>query len=590
MDRRFSITLPPGVVKNDSAFAAKGRYIDSSFVRSFQGKMQKWGGWGNLNDVAFTEPARGGLVWNNFAGFTFAAFGTANKLWVVVNGIKYDITPQNLPAGLINTATTDSGWGAAGWGESPWGGSYTSYAGQGSFPRVWTLDRWGQNMVCCPRGGPVYYWEADFDQLGVTSSGNLNGTTTVSGLTNDTAISAGMRVTGTGIPANTFVVSVNTGAHTMVISNAATTTATVTLTFNMPAVALSTLTADAQLPSVALGIFVTDDRHLVVFGAAQSPNAYDPLNVAWCNREDFLTWTPSTTNTAGAIRCESGNQIMGAVKVFGGRLILTDLSAHPFTFVGGDDIFGLDRVGSQGGAIGPLAMAEMDGVGYWMGFGAHYRYNGRVEKMPCDVHRDVFENLSLLQAYKICAGTIRQFSEVIWFWTDLASLENNRAHAINVADMTWTPHSAVGLTTLSRTTWIDSNALFKTPLGTDGVNFKIYQHEAGTTADGSPISYLLETGELELVPEEGTIQATEAFLRLKKIVPDFAYVTGAHALTVIARGNPDNIVEKGPYTISSGNMFNPKARGSKFRFRYEGTGNMRLGDQVAWGAPDGGRA
>ena len=437
----------------------------------------------------------------------------------------------------------------------------------------------------------MYTWEYDTgDTVGRTMTGTTNTSTTVSSLSAAANVLVGARVTGTDIPANTFVVSVNVGAGTMVISSAATGSHSgVALQFDMPAVPLSGKTADTLLPSAVLGVLVTDDRHLVAYGAAQSPTTYDALNIAWCNREDYTVWPPTTLNTAGAIRCESGNQIMSMIRVFGGYLALTDLSAHPFTFVGGDDIFGLDRIGSQSGAIGPQAAVEMDGVGYWMGDGAHYSYNGRVNKMPCDVQRYVFDNINRDQTYKIVAGTNRAYNELIFFWPDLTDQENRQYHAVNLSDSTWVK-SNPDFGVLSRTTWIDANALFKTPIGTDGINFMIYQHDAGTTADGEAITYLLDSGEIELQDENGTFTG-DRFTRLKKVVPDFAYATGQHQLTIYARGYPyETPVTKGPYDMvvaDNALRFNVKARGRSFRFRMSGTGNMRLGDSQAYGAPDG---
>ena len=42
----------------------------------------------------------------------------------------------------------------------------------------------------------------------------------------------------------------------------------------------------------------------------------------------------------------------------------------------------------------------------------------------------------------------------------------------------------------SRTTWIDANALTKEPLAVDGNTYELFRQEAGTTANGAPISYL----------------------------------------------------------------------------------------------------
>jgi hypothetical protein len=594
MDAPFAIAMQPGIVTNDSSYSSTGRYVDGNMVRSWQGRMQKWLGWGQFQTLdTDEEPARGGLVWNSNDGNGLLMLGTANKLWLYKAGVRYDVTPQDLPAGLVDSVSGSFGWGDLGYGEGPWGGGFGAVPGQEAFARVWTIQRWGQDAIANPRGGPIYVWTyGDGDTVGITATGDLHSSTTIDNLSNDLDL-VGMRVTGSGIPDDTFVDSVNHGANSLVLTQAASATAAgVSLQFDMPAVALTDLvaasTADSLVPTAALAVLVTDDRELVAIGAAQDPVEYDALNIAWCDREDYLTWTPTALNTAGAIRCESGNQLMGVAKVFGGYLMLTDLSAHPFTFVGGDDIWSLDRIGSQSGCIAPLAMTEMDGVAYWMGFDAHYTYNGKVNKIPCDVHATVFQNLNRTQSYKIIAGTNRAYNEVLWFWTHLTETENNRAHAICLTDGTWSKH--VGL---ARSTWIDANALFKTPLGceADG-DLKVMEHDSGTLADGEPFEYSLTTAQIQL---NGQTITGDQYIRLKKIVPDFVTDTehpnvfsGQHALTVYARGYPyEDPVTKGPYDITTQRTFQPKARGRTFQFELSGTGNLRVGNLMAYGAQDG---
>jgi hypothetical protein len=836
MDNRFPLSFPPGMINDDSAYSIKGRYFNGSMVRPWKGRVQKWGGWGNYYEIEFPEPIRGGRVWNVNDGTTLAAMGSANKLYVIKQGEKFDVTPEGLPEGLIDYSTAaDSGYGSGGYGSGPYGGGWSSVPGQGAYPRVWTIDKWGEDMVACPRGGAVYYWDYSEANIGLEMVGTAaSGATTVTALGTPAEINVGDRVEHPLIPENTFVESVNVGGSSMVISNPVSGVITAgTLSFTTPAVTIDSLTADTQCPIAALGIFVTDDRHLVVYGAAQDPLTYDALNVAWCNREDFTEWTPSDTNTAGSIRCESGNQIMGAVKVAGAWLIITDLSAHPFKFIGGDDIFGLDRIGSTGGACGPQSMAEMDGVAFWMGFHGFFSYNGRVNVVQCPVAKGVFDNINRSQLYKVIAGTNRRYDEVVWFIPGtLTVAENDSYVSINV-NSEWSIGGGLSRTIgsdlaedFSRTMWIDSHALFRTPLAVDAENtastqdegleggndvftkillhlngdetkwtdsnaggsthtwaenlfggqalvedttalggsamhcpsvgsyigttdhadfnigssdftiscrfkvtaaggtqllmagqmdaaatpatvsfyiermaanntiralfgvggsnitvastttftdvlntgwhhllvarsgstlylfidgvleatasgagtindssddfrvgaggevaggswigyldefrldvgvarhtenfevptheygarvHKLYQQESGSTADGEDFSYVLESGEVELQSEG----MPDTYTRLKKIVPDYAYVSGEHSLYIEARGYPsDPAVTKGPYDIGANLMFNPKARGRSFRFIYTGTGDFRIGDQQAYGVPDGGR-
>jgi hypothetical protein len=593
-DQPFAIAMQPGIVTNDSSYSSTGRYVDGNMVRSWQGRMQKWLGWGQFQSLnTGTEPARcNNLVWNTNDGNSLLMLGTANKLWVYKAGVRYNVTPKNMPAGLVDSVTGSFGWGDLGYGEGPWGGAFGAVANQDAFARVWTIQRWGQDAVANPRGGPVYVWiYGAGNTLGIISHGDTHTSINVNNLDNHADITVGMRVTGSGVPDDTFVATINHGTNSLTLTQATLSSLVGTpLQFDMPAQSLQDLGADSLAPTIGLAVLVTDDRELVVLGAAQDPVDYDPLNIAWCNREDYTVWTPTAVNTAGAIRCESGNQLMGVAKVFGGYLMLTDLSAHPFTFVGGDDIWSLDRIGSQSGCIAPLAMTEMDGVGYWMGFDAHYSYNGKVNKIPCDVHATVFQNLNRTQSYKIIAGTNRAYNEVLWFWTHTTETENNRAHAVCLDDSTWSKHSG-----LSRTTWIDANALFKTPLGCEGNgSFKIMEHDAGTLADGAPFSYLLTTAQIQL---NGQTLTGDQYMRMKKIVPDFTndpehpnVFSGQHSLSVLARGYPyETGVTKGPYDITPNKTFQPKARGRTFQILLSGTGNMRVGNLMAYGVPDGGK-
>lgn len=86
--------------------------------------------------------------------------------------------------------------------------------------------------------------------LSVTTT---SGSATISSVSAVTAIQAGMYVTGTGIPRGTFVFSVDTGAQSMVLTNGATASGTVTLTFTAPAAAAAAHTFSATAP---IGVYL----------------------------------------------------------------------------------------------------------------------------------------------------------------------------------------------------------------------------------------------------------------------------------------------------------------------------------------------
>jgi hypothetical protein len=56
------------------------------------------------------------------------------------------------------------GWGAGGWGNGTWGNGGTSAVSI----RLWSQSNFGQNLIFGPRGGAIYYWDAD---LGLNSRG-----------------------------------------------------------------------------------------------------------------------------------------------------------------------------------------------------------------------------------------------------------------------------------------------------------------------------------------------------------------------------------------------------------------------------------
>jgi len=52
--------------------------------------------------------------------------------------------------------TSGFGWGSGYWGQSTWGGGINSFTSQ---LRLWTLDNFGEDLICNPRGGGIFYWD-----------------------------------------------------------------------------------------------------------------------------------------------------------------------------------------------------------------------------------------------------------------------------------------------------------------------------------------------------------------------------------------------------------------------------------------------
>jgi hypothetical protein len=335
-------------------------------------------------------------------------------------------------------------------------------------------------------------------------------------------------------------------------------------------------------PPICLGIFVTDDRHLIALGASVG-STLSPLRIAWPNRETLDEWTPDPSNTAGDMLLESGVEIIGWSKVRDGYIILTDTSLHTLKLVGGNDVFGINRKGSNAGIIAPHAIVESNGIATWMGPDGFYTYNGVINVLPCDIHDHIFEGINRTQVFKVCAGTNTAFNEIIWFYPSTNSAENDVYATVNMKGQ-W----ANG--TLARTSWLDQSAVIPTPIATEPGG-TIYRHDVGKTADGEPMTYRLATGDvaLKIGPSVG---AKENFTLTRSIIPDFDYISGSHSLTIEARERPmsTHYMTKGPYAFTSSTAkIDAKARGRAFRLIMEGTGDFRMGAWIAYGRPDGGR-
>jgi len=148
-----------------------------------------------------------------------------------------------------------------------------------------------------------------------------------------------------------------------------------------------------------------------------------------------------------------------------------------------------------------------------MGLRDFFVYTGRVQGLPSTVRDYVFGDINLQQAYKIHAGTIKDYGEVIWFYCSADASEIDRYVIYNTFEQCWY------FGTLSRTAWLDSSSR-NYPIGSNSSDFKIYNHEKGLN-DGegtSPtgISAYVESGDFEI--GEG-----DRFQFISRIIPDISF-------------------------------------------------------------------
>lgn len=306
-------------------------------------------------------------------------------------------------------------------------------------------------------------------------------------------------------------------------------------------------------------------RHIVLYGTHDISGTFDPLLIRWCSSEDYNDWTPTLTNTAGDYRLPSrGSEIRNVARMTDKTVILTDADLFTQNYIGSNDVFGFIRGAENCGVISQNAAVEYNGVLYWMSNnGQFFRYDGRVQTIPCQVLRFVFENLNVLQSDKICAGVNSRFDEIIWFYPSLSSNENDRYVIYHTLENHWT------IGTLVRTSWKDTGT-FDAPLATGSAGMGLYYHETGYADDTQPLEAYIESAYFDT-------QDGDEIMFSNKVVPDFSNIsnnngfTGTIYITLRARKYPEAaVITKGPYLVQSSTpKISTRLRGREFAVRLE---------------------
>jgi hypothetical protein len=392
---------------------------------------------------------------------------------------------------------------------------------------------------------------------------STNTLTVTRGLTNNTgttAVSAGSHIAATHLDnaAVTLIFDASNTSYIFTGWNAASASSTTTIdgrywvfeTFGEDLLALAnnstlykwdTSAGPTTRAAVASGnaptasrhlILSTPDRHVILLGTETtigSTTSQDDLFLRFSSQEDFTTWTPSSTNTAGSFRIQDGSKIVTAVRSRGSILIWTDTSLHSLQFIGAPFVFGLTQIGANCGAVGPHSAVDVNGTTFWMSQNAFYMFDGAVKKLPCTVQDYVFDNFSITSQATVYAGLNTDFNEVTWFYASKSSSFIDRSVSYNYLENIWYTNS------LARTTWLDRgvyelpyateyestvNGTVPTVLGlTDGAS-SVYVHEEGTDDDISAMRCTLQSGDFD-------IQDGQQLLSISRFIPDFKEQKGS---------------------------------------------------------------
>lgn len=150
---KFQVDLPPGLVSNDTSFAAEGRYYDMSGARFYDGRPQILGGFESIVTDLLPGVCRTVMQWTDNAGNQNAALGLHNGLGVYIGGEVYDITPAAFTEGNIN-GSAGAGYGSGAYGLGPYGEATTDPI----FPLTWSFGLYGESLIANAREQGIWQW------------------------------------------------------------------------------------------------------------------------------------------------------------------------------------------------------------------------------------------------------------------------------------------------------------------------------------------------------------------------------------------------------------------------------------------------
>ena len=365
-----------------------------------------------------------------------------------------------------------TGWGAGTWGAGTWGYGGTST----SALRLWSQSNFGEDLIIGFRGGPIYYWDANFgvspatftvtiaSPAVVTSTINLLENTPVI-ITNSgypsalpTGLSVGTTYYVKGTGGTTFNLALTAGG--VAINTSGTQSGT---HYIMPnAVNVTSLYGASDVPTIQNFIYVSDvSRFVFAFGTndplSSTPTIQDPMLIRWSDQESVVNWTPSATNQAGSVRLSHGSSIITAIQTRQEIVVWSDAAVYSLQYIGPPVVWSSQLLGDNISILSQNAVAQASGVVYWMGVDKFYMYDGRINTLNCDLRKFIYQDINLGQGQQVFASTNEGFNEVWWFYCSANSTTIDRYVIYNYIE----PNPAGGkgiwyYGTMARTAWLDS--------------------------------------------------------------------------------------------------------------------------------------
>ena len=463
----------------------------------------------------------------------------ANTYTITVTSIADPVDVAGSPGGgtvvtqyQINTGPEFTvpltGWGAGPWGYGTWGYGQTATDAL----RLWSQSNFGQDLIFGPRGGAIYYWNANVGVTPQTATITIASpavVTSTTSLPNGTAIQFTTNgALPTGLSVGTVYYVVNTSGTSFNLAStyggaAITTSGSQSGTHRIDnrGIILSSIGEPSDVPAQQNYILVSDSsRFVFAFGATElGSTTFNPMLIRWSDQGDPSNWTPSATVQAGFTYLSHGSEIITAMQARQEILVFTDSSVYSLQYVGSPIVWSTQLVGDNISIASPNAVTYANGVAYWMGVDKFYKYDGRSQTLNSDLRQFVFENINKDQFDQVFAGTNEGFNEIWWFYCSGTSTDIDSYVVYNYIE----PNGSGGLGiwyygTMSRTAWLDSG-LRDYPVAAT-YDHNLVDHEKGvddnTTGTATAIEAFISSAEFDI--EDG-----DKFGFIWRVLPDMKF-------------------------------------------------------------------
>lgn len=231
------------------------------------------------------------------------------------------------------------------------------------------------------------------------------------------------------------------------------------------------------------------DNILVTFGADTGSGEIENRIFA-SDLADITNWTSSSTNQVFDDDIEGAGRLISHCPVDGLNLIFTNYKTYTFRYIGLPAVWEIQLLDNAIGIIAPNARVSVKGIAFWMGLDNFYMWRGgKIETIPANSQNEstvknyVFNDLNYGQKSKCFAWYNRNFNELWFHYPSATSMEPNRVAVCSLDDFSWTIHQ------LDRTAAEYPSSKNKTPRLVNEDN--LYQHEVGSDASGSALSWTL---------------------------------------------------------------------------------------------------